>query len=739
MFARSRLPAVRRSCGEQWRAARGWCALGTLMLGAAASASEPGLNQRIDGERQAALELVEQAQRLDARTIDGYRRLAVYVAAGGPGGSLRSATVAMDADEPLRHEFEAGEAQAVSGQNLFRLAVITVDGPHVLHAVLSVAHAVDGSPETAELSADIPVDPRTDSVELVPVPAGWLSDASLQNRQWHAVLSPSGGLLGRAWAAVGGGEGEGRVYTQGSAEDPRVRHARYLEAAGDFLHAAAAYVVLLEGVTDSAQRGPLAVEEARSLTAYGALALAAKAYESAVKEGVDAKTEMGLRLELAEQFYQRGDDASAEFVLAGPPTYFAEAYTARWQDLKARILLGQGRDAAAMALLQQIANTGDYESWVRYYNLGVLLLRQDTAQQGLTVLDRVGTLPAASSELQALQDRANLTLGEYFLRHGQSATAIPVLGRIHSRGPFANRAFLDLGWAWMGPAGDVQQRMSLGDERTVGPPPGSIGSLRNDIGDQNLYQRFKLQPFAQQRLGRDTEARRRHALAMWSELLERDPGDEAVQEGLIAAGDALEQIGAHDSSRALYEKVQQSLQRTHAELGVAGHTLASGMWAGACDNTLLAGGAQPHPAGPMALAPTAPVASALAAQFAGRDFSGAIEACAALRGIARELREDDARLADDADVADDAEYAAWHERSESLLQELAASQSTITARLAQQVDAGLSQHLQRNEGLLRDAELRVARLYDDASTGGSASAGPAYVAAPDALAQGGGP
>jgi tetratricopeptide (TPR) repeat protein len=705
---------------------RGRCAaaaLTALALAGTAGANAPGIDQRVDAEKQAALSLVQQAMRLEARVGPSGRRLSIYVGTGDGAERLRSATFSIDGGANATHIFTGQETRAVADDALYGLVSFPVDGrPHHVHASMTINNGGGGTPaSTADIAADAEVDGGVDSVELLPSAPGLLKTPTLRIRQWR-IHGPSHGwaaAIGQGWKSVTGATADDNEYAPGSNDDPRVRYARFQTAAGDFLHAAAEFGVLLEGPVQPAQLGPLYGNLSRALLGLGALSQARSAYQSAVDAGMDAKDEMSLRLDLAEQFYQRGADAQAESVLASPPSYFAASLQPRWRDLKARVLIARGRSAEAIGLLSQTLNAGDYDSYVRYYNLGVLLIQQGAEAQGVTVLDRVGTQNIDLPEMAALRDQANLTLGVHLLRGGQSATAIPVLGRIRSRGPFANRAFLYLGWAWMGPPGTTQRRASLGDERTVGPPPESIGGLRGDIGDQNLYQRFKLQPFEQARLSADSEARRKRALAMWSELIVRDDDDDAVQEGLIAAGDALEQIGAHEASGKLYEKAATALQRSRAELSNAQQQLHSSAWQSMLQNYSFSPTRLFNASQPAALTRAAAVTLPLGDLLAGREFQGALDACRSLQQTAAALREYDSRLAGEINGADDIGYADWRSRVQVLQAEISATEITIAARLGEDAASSLSQQDRRNAWLLREAEVRVARVYDGAGTAGA--------------------
>src|ERR1700761_4821590 len=92
------------------------------------------------------------------------------------------------------------------------------------------------------------------------------------------------------------------------------------------------------------------------------------------------------------------------------------------------------------------------------YNLGVALIKDGRVGQGVNMLDRVGRLTPVDSETLALRDKAHLALGYQFLSSDQGGTAVPILGRVRSEGPFSTRALLWMGWAYLAPHGSRQKK-----------------------------------------------------------------------------------------------------------------------------------------------------------------------------------------------------------------------------------------------------------------------------------------
>jgi len=208
----------------------------------------------------------------------------------------------------------------------------------------------------------------------------------------------------------------------------------------------------------------------------------------------------------------------------------------------------------------------DFASQVRYYNFGIALIRGGHGDQGATALDRVGNLSSNDPTMLALADQANLALAFHLLDRGQAASAIPVLGRIRSEGPYANRAILALGWAWLLPSGDRQMGAELGDERTQGPPPESFAGRSGPTRDSNLYQRYRIRPFARASIPAEENARLERALAAWAELIDRDADDDAVLEGWLAIADALDRFGAHADALHFRERALTALDAKRQRL-----------------------------------------------------------------------------------------------------------------------------------------------------------------------------
>ncbi len=207
--------------------------------------------------------------------------------------------------------------------------------------------------------------------------------------------------------------------------------------------------------------------------------------------------------------YQRGlfDEALAAFSRIGGG--LPEALGAELPMLVAQCYMVKGDFTGAQRVL---AAWKAPDSWLAYarYNLGVALVRMQRVDDGAALLDRVGTLSAATAEQKNLRDKANLALGYAYLQANDPVRARPVLERVRLHGPFASKALLGVGWA--------------------------------DAAAEDY----------------------RAALVPWLDLIERDLLDSAVQESFLAVPYALGRLDAHGSA---VDRYQQALATFDTEMG----------------------------------------------------------------------------------------------------------------------------------------------------------------------------
>ena len=201
---------------------------------------------------------------------------------------------------------------------------------------------------------------------------------------------------------------------------------------------------------------------------------------------------------LAQIWYARGYlDKSAEALQKINGRMSAELEAQR-EHLYANVLMHQGRFDEAIRLLATARGSSIWTAYARF-NLGVALVRKDRLAQADPFLTGVGTVNAATPEMIALKDRANLALGFAYLQAKNPQQARIALERVRLSGPYSNKALLAIGWA------DAQ----LGDYKS--------------------------------------------ALVPWTELRNRNLLDAAVQESYLAVPYAYGQLSANAQSAEFYE------------------------------------------------------------------------------------------------------------------------------------------------------------------------------------------
>lgn len=197
--------------------------------------------------------------------------------------------------------------------------------------------------------------------------------------------------------------------------------------------------------------------------------------------------------------------------------------------------------------------TNGDDSQINRYNQALALIQQGKDLDGAAELDAIGHSDFEDPAALTLRDHANLVLGYYYLDHHKAAAAVPVFSRVRSPGPCANPALLGLGWALLAPSGpaDVSSEITAQRFPTLVTP-----QLTADIVAQRREQPPNV-PIA-------TEDQRRilsRALVPWTELIGRDPTDNAVQEGMLAIAWTLYHFGAYEQAADDYIRAVDQFEK----------------------------------------------------------------------------------------------------------------------------------------------------------------------------------
>jgi len=354
------------------------------------------------------------------------------------------------------------------------------------------------------------------------------------------------------------------LYVPGSDNDPHVRSADFLIGDQRYFSAAAELLQQL-GEQPDRQLAPAFYRRlAEATLSFGMQQRADTIYRELGANSTDPVALARARIRVAEFLYQRGhyDEAIQDLNALRPG--LPKAAILEWQDTLGRALLAQGRYTDAAQVLLEIKDAGPQRAYTRF-NLGVALINDSKAPQGINVLDRIGQMAAKDDDDLAIRDKANLALGYHFLRQQQGGTAVPVFERIRSDGPLSNRALLGLGWAYLAPTGNRQKKQAVGDEvpneLNAFKSFSTIGVLlRPGFLDDDIYRRAGLRSFRLSKASQEEEAALKRALVPWIELVSRDPRDPAVQEGLLAIPYTLDRLGAHIQAQEFYERAIEALE-----------------------------------------------------------------------------------------------------------------------------------------------------------------------------------
>ncbi|MFN3714250.1 MAG: tetratricopeptide repeat protein [Alcanivoracaceae bacterium] len=225
-----------------------------------------------------------------------------------------------------------------------------------------------------------------------------------------------------------------------------------------------------------------------------------------LKKDILAQLRAETWLHKAALHYRRGQMKEAADILASRRTDgLPSDKNARRHLMLANIRIGQEEFGDALSSLHAIPS-GTREGAYATYNMGVAMIRANHVDDGVRMLSGVLNLPPGDDEINALKDRAALAIGLTELKRKRFDTARTALVSVRADGPFSNEALLALG-------------------------------LSN----------FERRDF-------------RRALPLWLELVRRNPSHESVQEALLMAPRAYEELGAMPQALAGYRFAAETLR-----------------------------------------------------------------------------------------------------------------------------------------------------------------------------------
>ena len=225
-----------------------------------------------------------------------------------------------------------------------------------------------------------------------------------------------------------------------------------------------------------------------------------------------------LWLNLARQYFQRGDLVSAEAALANLSDLPPGPVQAERDYLLSVVLLARKRNLEVIPISQTLQGQDAWSGFGRY-NLGIALLETRRTEEGLALLERLGQNPELTDAAPGLRDSVNLKLGYYLLKQNELDRARAALARASGA-----KAALGAGWA---------------------------DYLRGDY---------------------------RAAAQNWTSLTQGDSRDAAVQEGLLGLARAHYQLQDYPAAAAAHEKALRTFQSERQRLAQAAAAAADGSY-----------------------------------------------------------------------------------------------------------------------------------------------------------------
>jgi len=164
-----------------------------------------------------------------------------------------------------------------------------------------------------------------------------------------------------------------------------------------------------------------------------------------LEKDILAQTRARTWLEKAMLEYRRGRFENAADVLASDRTDgLPPEEDARRHLVLANIRIQQGEFGEALASLHAIPGRS-LEGGYATYNMGVAMIRADHVGDGVQMLQSVMNMDAGDEEINALKDRAALAIGLTELKRKNFDASREALLTIRADGPFSNEALLALG------------------------------------------------------------------------------------------------------------------------------------------------------------------------------------------------------------------------------------------------------------------------------------------------------
>jgi hypothetical protein len=180
--------------------------------------------------------------------------------------------------------------------------------------------------------------------------------------------------------------------------------------------------------------------------AYGMPDTAETLFERVLERSATPELQSRAWLQLAKSRHRRSDQKAAKQALSKA----GKSLETQARDERINLMgLLQLLDAEDRQAAQTLSGLSKKSDWSQYgeFNQAIALLRTGDQEQGIALLEEIGTRKADSNEMRAIRDRANLVLGYLLLEAEQPESALEALQRVRLNGPASSQALLGAGWA----------------------------------------------------------------------------------------------------------------------------------------------------------------------------------------------------------------------------------------------------------------------------------------------------
>ncbi len=169
-----------------------------------------------------------------------------------------------------------------------------------------------------------------------------------------------------------------------------------------------------------------------------------------------------------------------------------------------------------------------------HFNTGAGLIQQGKYAEGVALLAALSEGELLAADELLLRDKVNLALGYHFLKQGDSEQSVNYFSQVRRLSPYANKALVGLGWALLSPRQSQAAPLVASDDHASEAIATATPYLWSGSDDEIAWAR-RHTPFrrAWAIASGGKEEDLQAAMVPWMELVNRDPLDPAVQEGLL--------------------------------------------------------------------------------------------------------------------------------------------------------------------------------------------------------------